>query len=106
MFWKQKSKDKWLVFGDRSSKFFHGSVKMRRSNNQVLKLKDKEGHEQWTDEAKAEIVIEYFNKLFKSANTNSYDPVFQDFVPKVTNSMNVDMLRDVSKEEVKNTIFL
>ncbi|XP_013694544.2 uncharacterized protein LOC106398556 [Brassica napus] len=105
MFWKQKSKDKWLVFGDRSSKFFHGSVKMRRSKNQVLKLKDKEGLEQWTDEAKAEIAIEYFNELFKSTNTNSYDPVFEDFVPKVTTSMNVDLLRAVSKEEVKDAIF-
>lgn len=105
MFWKQKSRDKWLVFGDRSSKFFHGSVKMRRSKNQVLKLKDKDGHEQWTDEAKAEIANEYFNELFKSTNTNAYDHVFQDFVPRVTNSMNVDLLRNVSKEEVKAAIF-
>lgn len=105
MFWRQKSRDKWLVFGDRSSKFFHGSVKLRRSKNHVLKLKDKEGQVQWTDEAKAEIAIDYFNELFRSSNTNAYDPVFQDFVPRVSSAMNADLMRVVSHEEVKDAIF-
>ncbi|KAF8053524.1 hypothetical protein N665_1404s0001 [Sinapis alba] len=87
-FWKQKSRDKWLVFGDRSSKFFHGSVKSNRSRNHISKLKDKNNQDQFSDGAKAEVVVDYFTDLFKSSNPRPYDPAFESFLPKVTAVMN------------------
>lgn len=104
-FWRQKSRYKWLVFGDNSSKFFHGSVKTNRSMNHISKLKDKSNQDQWSDGAKAEVAIDYFTELFKSSNPRPYDPAFESFTPRVTAAMNSHLIRKVSKEEVRNVIF-
>lgn len=105
MFWRQKSRDKWLVFGDRGSKFFHASVKTNRSRNHISKLKDKNNHDQWSDGAKAEVAVEYFSDLFRSSNPSSFDPVFESFTPKVTEEMNASLVRRVSKEEIREALF-
>lgn len=105
MFWRQKSRDKWLVFGDRGSKFFHASVKTNRSRNHIIKLKVKNNIDRWSDGAKAEVVVEYFSELFKSSNPTPYDAAFQSFTPKVSGEMNSALLKRVSKEEIRDAIF-
>ncbi|CAN7044661.1 unnamed protein product [Brassica rapa subsp. trilocularis] len=105
MFWRQKSRDKWLVFGDRSSKFFHGSVKTNRSRNHISILKDKNNQDQWSDGAKAEVAVTYFTDLFRSSNPKPYGPAFVSFAPKVSAEMNVTLMRRVSNEEVKEALF-
>lgn len=104
-FWRQKSRDKWLNLGDRNSKFFHLSVKARRASNQLTRLKNKDGVEQRSDAAKAEVVLDYFSALFKSSNPRSYDPVFLSMAPKVSDEMNASLVKEVSKEEVREAIF-
>lgn len=49
--------------------------------------------------------MNYFTDLFKSSNPRPYDPAFQSFTPKVSDTMNSSLLRRVSKEEVKEAIF-
>lgn len=65
LFWRQKSRDKWMVYGDRCTKFYHSSVKTNRSKNQLSKLIDKNGKMQWSEGAKAEVANDYFTDLFK-----------------------------------------
>lgn len=105
MFWRQKSRDKWLVFGDRSSKFFHGYVKTNQSRNHITKLKDKNNQDQWSDGAKVEIVMDYFTDLFKSSKLSPYEPTFESFTPKISDAMNNSLSRGVSKKEMKEMIF-
>lgn len=105
LFCKQKSRDKWFHYDDRNSKFFHASVKMNRSRNQVLKLKNKDGQEQWSEGAKEEVALEYFSELFRSSNPRSYDPVFLSLISKVSDQMNLRLMRDVSVEEVREAMF-
>ncbi|XP_013694950.1 uncharacterized protein LOC106399014 [Brassica napus] len=105
LFLKQKSRDKWLVFGDRSSKFFHDYVKTNRSKNQLLKLKDKNNKDQWSDGAKAEVAVGYFSEHFISSNPSSYEPAFASFLPRVSGEMNKQLTRQISKDEVTHAIF-
>lgn len=78
---------------------------MNRSRNQVLKLKNKDGQEKWSEGAKAEVALEYFTDLFKSSNPRSYDPVFHSLVLRVSDYMNLMLSKDVSAEEVKEAMF-
>lgn len=43
MFWKQKSKDRWIALGDGSTSFFHRQVVSYKHKSEVLALKDDNG---------------------------------------------------------------
>lgn len=43
MYWYQRSRVKWLNWGDRNSKFFHASTIQRRDKNRIVRLRDEEG---------------------------------------------------------------
>lgn len=105
IYWRQKSRERWLKLGDKNSKFFHLSVKANRARRYLVKLKDRLGHDQWSDAAKAQVAIDYFSDLFTSSNPPSYKEVFQSMAPKVTPLMNSCLIQKVSKEEVREAIF-
>ncbi|XP_059068682.1 uncharacterized protein LOC131078213 [Cryptomeria japonica] len=43
IFWSQKSRENWLRVGDRNTKFFHSSMKVKRSLNKILSLRLMDG---------------------------------------------------------------
>lgn len=44
LFWKARSRIKWLQGGDKNSKYFHATTNQRRARNRVTRLKDCNGH--------------------------------------------------------------
>ncbi|KAJ1436344.1 Zinc finger, CCHC-type [Sesbania bispinosa] len=44
IYWAQRSRLKWLNYGDKNSKFFHASTIQRRDRNKLYRLKDSEGN--------------------------------------------------------------
>ena len=105
LFWQQRSMEKWLKFGDRNSKFFHESVKVNRAKRKLIKIRDSNGAEQWYEEAKAQVAVDYFSTLFKSSNPSSYQPWFQDMRPRVSEAMNQALVSVVTDEEIKGAVF-
>lgn len=45
--WAQRSKQMWLLNGDRNTTYFHSLVRQRKARNTITRLKDKEGN--WID---------------------------------------------------------
>lgn len=105
MYWRQKSRERWLRLGDRNSKFFHLSVKANRARRYLSKLCDKNGQEQWSEAAKAEVAIDYFSNLFTTSHPPSFEPVFQSMPTRVTETMNRSLTAEITKEEVREAIF-
>ncbi|XP_018463849.2 uncharacterized protein LOC108835040 [Raphanus sativus] len=104
-YWLQKSRDKWLVVGDNNTSFFHASVKANRQRNQLLKLVDDNGREASSVHQMGEIASEYFNKLFASSGASNLAAFFTGLTPRVTESMNQKLIKEISTEEIRDAVF-
>ena len=66
IFWRQKSRDKWLCDGDRNTKFFHLTTIVRRRRNKVDGLFDANGV--WTEDLSKmhSIAVDFFQRSLHS----------------------------------------
>ncbi|XP_074354363.1 uncharacterized protein LOC141693242 [Apium graveolens] len=104
VYWKQRSKQFWLREGDKNTKFFHKYATGRRKNNQIKKLKDKNGV--WTDskEGIQQVVTEYFMELFTTASMGD-SLTDREEVNQVTIEQNQKLRMPITDVEVKNAVF-
>lgn len=105
MFWKARSKIKWLNHGDRNSKFFHASTLQRRMFNKIGRIKD--GNGVWVE--KEEDVMKtfelFYQNLFSSEVSNNR-PMYSDIIPHlVTDDMNRSLLSPITDAEVERAAF-
>ncbi|KAG7590171.1 hypothetical protein ISN44_As07g023610 [Arabidopsis suecica] len=104
-YWKQKSRQKWLRSGNRNSKYFHAAVKENRQRKRIEKLKDINGNFQVSEAAKGEVAAAYFQNLFTSSNPESFGSWFDGLSPRVSDSLNSDLIAEVSVQEIKEAFF-
>ena len=67
IYWKKKSKVKWLQDGERNTKFFHNSVIQNRSISRIQKLKKRDGSRvetKWEIEAD---LTQHFSEILNEA---------------------------------------
>ncbi|XP_024011347.1 uncharacterized protein LOC112086606 [Eutrema salsugineum] len=105
LFWRHKSRDKWCVVGDPNTSFFHTSVKSSRARNVLDKLTDENGIVQRSEAAKGDVAASYFRNLFRSSHPSNFQEIFSGFELKITESMNDQLIKKVTKEEVKQAVF-
>jgi len=60
IFWRQKSREKWMFGGDKNTQFFHASVKSTRVKNSLNFLLDKKGVEQTLNREKERLASLFF----------------------------------------------
>lgn len=104
-YWGQKSQNRWLDEGDKNTKFFHASVKATRKRKRIEKLQDVNGNFQFGKASKGEIATRYLCDLFKSTNPSNFQDIFHDFTPRVSESMNNSLVKEISDEEIKDVVF-
>ncbi|XP_061348098.1 uncharacterized protein LOC133293538 [Gastrolobium bilobum] len=64
LFWFQKSRKKWIAYGDRNTRFYHLSTVVRRNSNKIFKLKnDGEAWISYPDDLK-NMACNFFKTLF------------------------------------------
>lgn len=64
MLWFQKSRSKWLMEGDRNTRFFHGVTAIRRRKNSIDLLQDRDGNWVGDPSRLEEMVSNYFKSYF------------------------------------------
>ncbi|KAL5538529.1 hypothetical protein UlMin_044691 [Ulmus minor] len=106
-YWRQRSKDLWLKYGDRNSKFFNQKVSARKSKNSITGLVDI--NENWCDEEEgmAHIIENYFDTLFSSSSPSSVDfnRVLDSIERKVIPQLNEQLEQAFVAEDVKIAVF-
>lgn len=67
--WFQKSRAKWIEFGDRNTKYFHGVTTIRRRRNHIITLQDDTGG--WISDPRCleTMATSYFKNLFSSTKS-------------------------------------
>ncbi|XP_031091127.1 uncharacterized protein LOC115996126 [Ipomoea triloba] len=103
-YWKQRAKSFWHKNGDLNSRFFHNTVKRRRRNNTINKLKNSAGT--WVEKGPGlnALILNYFSCLFDTT-PGDLTPVLNCIKPRITHSHNQLLLRPTNPEEVKRAVF-
>lgn len=105
MYWHQRSRIKWLQMGDSNSHFFHLSTIQRRQRNHLVRLKDSAG--EWKDNPTevVGIIKEYFQGLYQKPPARDFDDIISLIDSSISDECNARLVRDISREEVKQAIF-
>lgn len=68
--WYQKSRERWVVLGDRNAKFYHTNTIVRRKRNKIESLKDEEGRWIYQPEELEKLAIAYNKRLYSTEDLN------------------------------------
>ncbi|XP_013607689.1 PREDICTED: uncharacterized protein LOC106314355 [Brassica oleracea var. oleracea] len=70
MVWYQKSREKWIVFGNRNTNYYHTNTIVRRKRNIIEMLKDDVGR--WVDQSEEleKLAIAYYKRLYSTEDIN------------------------------------
>ncbi|GJZ55563.1 hypothetical protein Tco_0610756 [Tanacetum coccineum] len=103
-FLKQKAKIEWLDVGDSNSAYFHKMVKSKnqRSRNEVILNAN---NQEVSGPSVPDVFISHYDMFFSSnmaCNDLNIDELFQN---TVSGSAYLDMVRQVSDEEINNAMF-
>ena len=102
--WYQKSWSKWLLFGDKNTRFFHATTVVRRRRSQFQSLLNDTG--EWvSDTAQLEMMVtNFYKELFR--DSGPYVPFcLSGRFPPLLESQLLTLSLGVSKEDVRQALF-
>ncbi|KAL4311375.1 hypothetical protein GQ457_01G022070 [Hibiscus cannabinus] len=104
-FWRQKACAKWIVDGDRNTKFYHASIKERRRHNYILVLRRDD--DAWTtnQEELVGMARDYFVNLFTSSGGMHRQLSGHGRFPRVDTNSLQNLEAPITDEEVWHVIF-
>jgi hypothetical protein len=105
LMWFQRSRAKWLIDGDRNTRYYHLKTVNRRKKNNITMLKDSNGN--WVEDIDQirHLVNEYYINLFdESIMSRAWFQTNISFPPLELVTRNT-LAAPISDEEVKNAVF-
>ncbi|KAA3482794.1 Retrovirus-related Pol polyprotein LINE-1 [Gossypium australe] len=100
----KKSREKWIVQGDRNTKYFHTTTLVRRRRNKIEGLKNEMGA--WITEPKdlKKMAVDYFQKLFTPEREMRPNTIRGDF-PELLEHEKEALSRDFTIEDIRSALF-
>ena len=104
-YWSNLARKKWLVDGDRSSRYFHQSARNRKRNCSILRIKDPSGV--WLDDTHAirQQFLQDYMQRFTSARGSLAVLNGPLTSPIVTAEENADLIKPVTNKEIYYAVF-
>ena len=102
--WQQRSRNMYLLSGDRNTRFFHVKASNRNQKNLIEGMEDSSGTWQDTPEAIESIVKDYFSSLFTTSNPSDIGRVVDTVQAVVSEPMNRLLGRDFQAMEVQQAL--
>lgn len=104
MLWFQKSREKWVRYGNKNTKFFHTQTVIRRRKNRIVGL-NIEGVWCSDSETLKREANSFFKQLFPSNESCSHSILELSHIPRISNDLQDILLQPISLLEVKEVIF-
>ncbi|KAK4258521.1 hypothetical protein QN277_004963 [Acacia crassicarpa] len=103
--WFQKSKVKWINDGDRNTRFYHLSSKMKCRRNRIVALKNGTGGWIDSEEELKSLVVDFFKGLFTDDTGSSAAIVSNSSFPRLDESSLKNLDKIPTDEEIRTAIF-
>ncbi|XP_077246142.1 uncharacterized protein LOC143886026 [Tasmannia lanceolata] len=104
IFWRQKSRVRWLKEGDKNSAYFHAVASVRRRKNIIESLVDNGVEVSGKDEI-TKVVLQFYKSLYSSEGGSRPTPVHMEF-SSLDLSMCMELEKSFEKEEIERGIFI
>ncbi|KAK8526228.1 hypothetical protein V6N12_020707 [Hibiscus sabdariffa] len=105
LLWFQKARSKWVMFGDRNTRFFHASTLARRKANTILKLKLEDGEWCSCTATLQHAAMSYFSTLFTYSGVVAGSYGLRGLFPCLSVETRNMLTREVLDTEIKNVLF-
>lgn len=103
-FWGQRSRLKWLKWGDRNSKFFHATTVQRRGINKILRIKNE--NSEWVEGTDniLQAVNHYYTNLFTTTGPRNMEQGIRP-IPKLIPDECNDLINEPPTDmEIKGAV--
>lgn len=104
-YWKQRSRQLWLILGDKNTGFFHASTRGKRARNQLTVLENAQGEEVFGKEQIVTTINDYYQSIFTSLNSEPSDVVSKAIQPSISHATNEKLTYIPSAAEIKEALF-
>ena len=105
VFWKEKSRVKWLKDGDRSTAFFHRIARQRWATNKITVLKH-QGNSIHDPVLLKEHIVNHFQELYTSQNQTLNHDLVSKVIPQLVSPLDNDLLSSIpNSDEIKRAVF-
>ncbi|XP_026451256.1 uncharacterized protein LOC113351500 [Papaver somniferum] len=102
---RAKSRVKWIKEGGANTTFFHATIKLRQSQNNITELESTEGNVVCEQSQIVDILVDNYTKKFEYQNITIQEEIL-DVVPKVLNDEDNNFLDTVpTAMEIKEAVF-
>ncbi|XP_075475200.1 uncharacterized protein LOC142505939 [Primulina tabacum] len=105
LLWCQKSREEWIILGDRNTKFYHASTLARRSRIRIGSLQDVTGQLIVEEEETKKLAQNYFTSLFQATDSGNPPPLQRGLFPKVEDLKLEKIHAPFSANEIKQALF-
>lgn len=104
LLWFQKSRAKWIVMGERNTRYFHLSTIIRRRKAKITTIKD--NNNIWIEDPEAikELVQNYFIDLFRNQNDTQGTYFLMNNHKSLSNEDNETLRIPVTDSEIWNMV--
>lgn len=106
IYWHQRSRENWLKWGDRNTKWFHHKASERRKRNTVRGIMRNYGVWVGSESDVESVFLDYFHNIFSSSEPSlSQQSVILDHIrPVISPGMNARLLEPFSREEIERVV--
>ncbi|XP_019160671.1 PREDICTED: uncharacterized protein LOC109157220 [Ipomoea nil] len=105
LMWFQRSREEWIVSGDRNTRYYHTATMVRKARNKVLSLKDDNGNWITEDILLGRHVQDFYAHLFRVEGEGDMMAAIRGRFPRLEQRDWRIFNRSVTKEEVRKAVF-